>query len=79
MWYYAVAVARICQMWRQPLHFGQKPIICQDFCEKLHENERNWTKVEAHIPSAPLDPPMLWSYERYPRYQALLFVKTVLN
>ena len=29
---------------RQPLSLGQKPITGQDFCRKLHENERNWTK-----------------------------------
>ena len=28
----------------QSLSMGQKPIIWQDFCRKLHENERNWTK-----------------------------------
>ena len=28
----------------QPLYFGQKPIIWQDFCRKLRENERNWSK-----------------------------------
>ena len=27
----------------QPLGFGKKPIVCQDFCHKLLENERNWT------------------------------------
>ena len=27
---------------RQPLSLGQKPIIWQDFCQKLHKNERNW-------------------------------------
>ena len=29
---------------RQPLNLDQKPTICKDFCQKLHENERNWTK-----------------------------------
>ena len=29
---------------RQRLNLGQKPIIWQDFCRKLHENERNWTE-----------------------------------
>ena len=29
---------------RQPLRLGRKPIICQDFCRKLHENGRNWTE-----------------------------------
>ena len=29
---------------RQLLNLGQKSIIWQDFCRKLHENERNWTK-----------------------------------
>ena len=41
----------------QPLILGQNPIILQDFCKKLHENERNWTG-EAHVPSTPWDPPM---------------------
>ena len=43
---------------RQPLSLGQKPIIWQDFCRKLHENERNWTARRAFIPSAPFDPVM---------------------
>ena len=29
---------------RQPLRRRQKPIILPDFCRKLHENERNWTR-----------------------------------
>ena len=29
---------------RQSLRFEEKPIIWQDFCWKLHENERNWTE-----------------------------------
>ena len=28
----------------EPLSLGQNPIICQDFCWKLHKNERNWTE-----------------------------------
>ena len=28
----------------EPLSLGRKPIILQDFCQKLHENERNWTE-----------------------------------
>ena len=28
----------------QPLNLSQKPIIWQDFCRKLHINERNWTE-----------------------------------
>ena len=47
--------SRICQ----PLNLGQKPIICQDFCRKLHENERNWTERGASLAS-PLDPPMVF-------------------
>ena len=38
---------------RQPLVWGQKPIIWQDFCQKLHENERNWIEKGARVPSAP--------------------------
>ena len=30
----------------RPLSLGQKPNILQDFCQKLHENERNWTQRE---------------------------------
>ena len=33
--------------------FGPKPIIWQDFCQNLHENERHWTKGR-HIPGVPL-------------------------
>ena len=29
---------------RHPLSLGGKTIIWQDFCRKLHENERNWTQ-----------------------------------
>ena len=29
---------------RQPLSLGQKPIILQDFSQKLHGNERNWAE-----------------------------------
>ena len=50
---------------RQPLSFGQKPIIWQDFCQKLHGNERNW--MGAYVPSAPLDPPMTGSYSVAPQ------------
>ena len=28
----------------QPMSMGQKSITRQDFCRKMHENERNWTK-----------------------------------
>ena len=35
----------------QPMSLGQKPIIWQDFCWKLHENERNWTEKGARTPS----------------------------
>ena len=31
---------------------GKKPIIWQDFCRKLHEKERNWTKTLAYPGSA---------------------------
>ena len=43
---------------RQPLRLDQKPIIWQDFSQKLHQNERNWTKRGARVPRTPLDPPM---------------------
>ena len=43
---------------RQPLNLGQKPIIWQDFCRKLHENEINRTHVGGHVPGTALDPPM---------------------
>ena len=29
--------------------FGVKPTIWQDFCRKLHGNERNWTERERQI------------------------------
>ena len=29
---------------RQPLSLEQKPVILQDFYQKLHEDERNWIK-----------------------------------
>ena len=35
----------------QPRNLEQRPIIWQDFCQKMHENESNWMR-------APLDPPM---------------------
>ena len=38
---------------RGGLNLGKKPFICQDFCKKLHENERNWTQGRS-----PLDPPI---------------------
>ena len=28
----------------QLLSLGHKPNIWQDFCQELHENERNWTE-----------------------------------
>ena len=28
----------------QPVGLGQNTIIWQDFCQKLHEDERNWTQ-----------------------------------
>ena len=39
------------------LNLGQKPIIWQDFCRKLHENEIG-TERGARIPSAP------WIHQR---------------
>ena len=39
---------------RQPLSLWQKPIIWQDFCQKLRGKKRNWTKKGAHVHSAPL-------------------------
>ena len=44
----------------QPLSLGQKPIILQDFCQKLHENERNWTKT--------MDPSMGWLFVKFVYY-----------
>ena len=41
---------------RQPLNLDQKPIIWQDFCQKLQENDRNWTGEGAGgacVPGAP--------------------------
>ena len=39
----------------QQFNLGQKPIIWQDVCRKLHENNRNWT---GGAPKCLLDPPM---------------------
>ena len=36
--------------WGQPLNLGHRLIMWQDFCRKLHENERNWTKRGACFP-----------------------------
>ena len=37
--------------------WGPKPIIWQGFCEKLHENVRNWAeRGMARVPSDPLPP-----------------------
>ena len=30
--------------WGATPWFGVTPIIWQDFCQRLHENERNWTE-----------------------------------
>ena len=43
---------------RQPLSLGQKPIIWQDFCWKLHGNERNWAE-RVRLSGISLDPPIL--------------------
>ena len=37
---------------RQLMVLGHKPIIWQDFWQKLHENERNWTE-RGRVPGAP--------------------------
>ena len=37
---------------------GCEKLFCQFFPRKLHEIERIWTARGAHIPDAPLDPPM---------------------
>ena len=43
----------------QPLILGQKPIIWQGYCLKLHENERSWTGGGGVSLSSPnLNPPM---------------------
>ena len=39
--------------------FGPKTYNLEDSCQKLHENERNWT-WGAHVPGTPLDPQMLY-------------------
>ena len=42
----------------QGLSFRQQLIIWQDFCRKLHKNERNWTESMVRFPrDTPLDPP----------------------
>ena len=42
--------------WRrghEHLSLGQKPIIWQVFCQKSHNNEKNWDQEGAHISDAP--------------------------
>ena len=36
-----------------PPNLGQNSIIWQDFCGKLHENERIWTERQSHVLSVP--------------------------
>ena len=43
---------------RKPLSLDQKPIIWQDFYQKLHEKERKLDR-ELLFSNAPFDPPML--------------------
>ena len=35
-----------------------QPIILQNFCRNLHENERIWTERGARVPGAPLNQPL---------------------
>ena len=51
------AVADFPDGGRQPLSLGQKHIIWQDFCHKLHENERNWTGEGGGGPWRPISDP----------------------
>ena len=37
---------------------GCQPIIWQFFCQKLHENERNWTEKGRAYLAPTLDPPL---------------------
>ena len=46
---------------------GRQPIICPNFTQKLHENERNWS---GGVSGAPLDPPMkspdmVWKFKLF--------------
>ena len=44
----------------QPLNLGQKPIVWQEICQKLHENEKkNWIE-KGRVPGAPFDLSMPW-------------------
>ena len=45
--------SKISQTGGQPVRLGQKPIIQQNFCQKLHENGINWTE-EGAPPAPPL-------------------------
>ena len=47
--------SRIPQTGAPTAEFGAKSIVWQDFCRKLHENERNW--IGMHVPKAPLPRP----------------------
>ena len=53
--------SKMSQTVGQPLSLGWKPIIWQVFCQKLHENERNWTRWGRRRGSlaTTLDPPMV--------------------
>ena len=42
--FYSMLLAGKIDDLRFSLRLGRKPIICQDFCRKLHENGRNWTE-----------------------------------
>ena len=47
-----------------PPNLGQNSIIWQDFCGKLHENERIWTERQSHVLSVP--PPPIGSANVHP-------------
>ena len=59
---------------RQLLRRGRKPIIWHYFCQKLHENERNWTERGHASLVSQLDPPMLGSPNYTIMYQVNVLV-----
>ena len=56
---------------RQPLSFGQKPIIWQDFFQKLHVMNEIGPRG---VPGTPLDPPMQFMACKNKLFQVFLTI-----
>ena len=54
----------------QPQRWGPQPLIWQHFGQKLHENERNWTKRGAYILGSPSDQPLISDIYQIYHYRA---------